>query len=182
MPYLDDSFTAVGGSLTLPTDVATSASYEVSGTFVGTVALQRTVNGGLSWSTIATLSDVGTVDSFVAEPGWYRWYCTAYTSGTIDCELVITPPNAAVITTAGGVPAFTVSGDGTIILGDGVNIQVGTGTGTKIGTGTDQKLGFFSETPIALPPTITGSTSANEALQILLTTLASEGLIVDGTT
>lgn len=67
----------------------------VWGTFVGTVALERTLDG-TNWIAVAT-DGIGTAASFtsavsitgleVESEVSYRFNCTAYTSGTINCRL-----------------------------------------------------------------------------------------------
>lgn len=61
-------------------------TYDLSGTFVGTLKLQKTTSGGASWDVISshTTTASGTVkneDSGGADI-LVRWECTAYTSGT----------------------------------------------------------------------------------------------------
>jgi hypothetical protein len=85
------------------TGVATGASallyrsfnLSIWGTFVGTVALERSFDGGTTWLN-CTKSD-GTANSFTSgvsliceepEPGvLYRLNCTAFTSGAINWRL-----------------------------------------------------------------------------------------------
>lgn len=51
-----------------------------------------------------------------------------------------------------------ISGDGTLVVGDGGNFQLGITTGTKIGTANTQKISFWNKTPIVQPTTsITGA-------------------------
>lgn len=80
------SFTATGEGGSLSVKVGDSFTYAVSGTFVGTVVLQRSTNS-FTWSTVtsATSSASGTViaSSNNANQVTYRWFCTDYTSGTI---------------------------------------------------------------------------------------------------
>lgn len=60
----------------------------ISGTFVGTIELQRFSNGG--WDVV----DDGTFTTKAGRsinegvPARYRFECTAYTSGTANCEIV----------------------------------------------------------------------------------------------
>jgi hypothetical protein len=72
-----------------------SFNLSIWGTFVGTVALERSFDGGTTWLN-CTKTD-GTANSFTAaasvvceepEPGvLYRLNCSAYTSGTINWRL-----------------------------------------------------------------------------------------------
>lgn len=50
-----------------------------------------------------------------------------------------------------------ISSQGTMTIGDGVNIILNTTTGTKIGTSTSQKLAFYNSTPIIQPDTSVGT-------------------------
>ena len=67
-----------------------SAFFNVSvwGTFVGTVQLQRSFDGGTTWIPTASYT---AVDSDIGEEPedsvLYRFECTAYTSGTINYRL-----------------------------------------------------------------------------------------------
>lgn len=69
-----------------------------------------------------------------------------------------------------------------IFCPDGMFFDFGTGgTGVKIGNNPADKMGFWNATPV-IQQTVTGSTGGNAALQNLLSTLATIGLIVDSTT
>ena len=66
--------------------------YEVSGTFVGTIELQRSVGNTASWTTIASLTaptagPIGVNDGLTNQIVYYRLICTAYTSGTAVASL-----------------------------------------------------------------------------------------------
>lgn len=66
----------------------------LSGTFVATLEIVRSFDGGLTWSPLTAL---GTSFTFTApcqelfeetEPGvLYAWRCITYTSGTIKCRI-----------------------------------------------------------------------------------------------
>lgn len=68
----------------------------ISGTFVGTAQLQRSFDGGATYVP-CDIDSAGTVASYTSpvsvvvqepEPGvFYRWACTAYTSGTINTRI-----------------------------------------------------------------------------------------------
>lgn len=68
----------------------------IYGTFVGTIQLERSFDGGTTWIA-AALDGVGTIASYAVpsgvvfnepEPGMlYRLNCTAYTSGTISWRI-----------------------------------------------------------------------------------------------
>lgn len=90
------SFVATGQSLALPA----SGPFNLSlwGTFVATVQLQRSFDGGLTWQQVQSDSVGATAVSFTAvasvkldlgnEGGvLYRLNCSAYTSGTVNYRL-----------------------------------------------------------------------------------------------
>jgi hypothetical protein len=81
------SFTAVGAGAVLDVAHNKEFRYSVSGTFVGTVVLEKSTTGGQTWSRVlsATAAASGTILSEFRQNGrtWYRFRCTAYTSGTI---------------------------------------------------------------------------------------------------
>lgn len=86
MSIIPNSFTAVGagaGPKVLSLKAGQSAHYFVSGTFVGTVKLQKSINNGQTWTDVAsaTGSASGTFDAVVDT--LLRFYTSAYTSGTI---------------------------------------------------------------------------------------------------
>lgn len=68
----------------------------LSGTFVGTAQLQRSFDGGSTFVP-CDIDSSGTVANYTApvsvvvqepEPGvFYRWACTAFTSGTINARI-----------------------------------------------------------------------------------------------
>jgi hypothetical protein len=90
-----DSFTGVGTgavySLTRnPLGFPQTGTYQVSGSFVATVAVQFSMDGQNNWGTITTATaPVGPVVFSAA--GYYRFACTAYTSGTAVGTVVIAP-------------------------------------------------------------------------------------------
>jgi len=88
---ISKSFTATGASGDLSVKVGDSFTYAVSGTFVGTVVLQKSTNY-FTWETVATAtgSASGTViaESSNSNQVIYRFFCTAYTSGTIVTSMV----------------------------------------------------------------------------------------------
>ena len=84
------SFSGTGTSATFPD--GTPFGIQISGTFVGTVVLERSLDDGVTWlqPTLGTgFSSQWTApasqDFSVTEFGnLYRFRCTAYTSGTIN--------------------------------------------------------------------------------------------------
>lgn len=94
MATVATSFTAVGEGNKLFVRKGTTFTYAVSGTFVGTVRLERSLDGGSTWERLAiTASDAasGQFESNIpVQPNdaHYRFFCSAFTSGTIVTSLV----------------------------------------------------------------------------------------------
>jgi hypothetical protein len=69
-------------------------NYSLSGTFVATLRLERSLNNGLTWNPVTAFGEqynftVPCQESH-AEPedgALYRWNCTAYTSGTVIARI-----------------------------------------------------------------------------------------------
>ncbi|MES2531937.1 MAG: hypothetical protein V4636_12945 [Pseudomonadota bacterium] len=80
MTSISTNFTAVGVSLSLYLPAGQTATYALSGTFVATLALERTRNGGQTWE--PQLSTTTAVSATIYDPGTYRWRCAEFTSGT----------------------------------------------------------------------------------------------------
>lgn len=93
MTILSESF----GSATTGTAKFLTGNYAVSisGTFVGTVQLQRRYGGTGSWGVVDTYTEPTEVNGFepVEEDVEYRLECTAYTSGTAIAKVL--GPNKA---------------------------------------------------------------------------------------
>lgn len=81
------SFTAVGAGIPISVKHGDSFSYSVSGTFVGTVVLEKSLTSGNAWEAVLskTAAASGTVSVENADLGYaqYRFRCSAFTSGTI---------------------------------------------------------------------------------------------------
>lgn len=128
------SFTAIGAGPSLSVKVGDSFTYSVSGTFSGTVYLQRSTNG-FTWSTVATAtgSASGTViaSSDNANQVQYRFWCDAYVSGTIVTTLTEATGYDVPVdqwkNKNGDVVAYTTE--------NGLVVQNLTVTGTSTGTG-----------------------------------------------
>lgn len=114
------SFSAVGVSDVLAVHVGQQFTYSVSGTFVGTVVLEKQDKGRGEWKPIApdvtaTGSASGTL---TAEEGGksearYRWRCSAYTSGTIVTSLAeVTSDATTVLRDVTGAALLNASEDG----------------------------------------------------------------------
>lgn len=89
------AFTA-SGQATTAVELFGSFNMDISGTFVGTVQMERSFNGGASFNAVAE-DGAGTAAAYTApvsltakeiERGTlYRLRCTAYTSGTANVRL-----------------------------------------------------------------------------------------------
>lgn len=95
MTVVTGSFTATGNSSALmPKNkqggIESFMNVSLSGTWVGTVLLERSFDGGTTWHTYAT--HTANVEDKVPESEegvLYRLNCSAYTSGTINYRLSI---------------------------------------------------------------------------------------------
>lgn len=94
-PILSGSFTGTGTSAVV--QIFGRFNLSITGTFVGTVALQRADSSGGTYTAVARDTS-GTQATFTSafqglsmeedEQGmWYRLECTAYTSGTINYRI-----------------------------------------------------------------------------------------------
>lgn len=132
MATISKSFTAVGSGEAINVKAGGWFSYSVSGTFVGTVRVVSSSNGGASWELVDSLTATGTASGFFevkmrdAASYLIRYECTAYTSGTIvtsltDLELYY--PESTVTTATNVSAATTVWQDMTsIVVLPGVNV------------------------------------------------------------
>lgn len=91
MAIISKSFTAVGNGIETLLKHSEAFDYAVSGTFVGTVILERTTKGGTSWERVASFTAAAsgrvTNESPARANQVYRFRCSAYTSGTIVTSL-----------------------------------------------------------------------------------------------
>jgi len=91
MATLTASFTATGAGQAISMKHLEYMDYSVSGTFVGTVQLQRSFTNGSTWEVV--LSATGAVSNNLKVENksqgstLYRWVCSAFTSGTIVTTL-----------------------------------------------------------------------------------------------
>lgn len=121
---ISKSFTAVGNGLELYVRHGDSFTFSVSGTFAGTVVLERSLNGGISWEPIRTktAADSGLIIVEVANgsSAIYRYRCSAYTSGTIVTSMTEVAKVLFELKNNRGAVAFQVTEDG-ISVGGGVS-------------------------------------------------------------
>lgn len=116
MSTVSKSFTAVGAGNEFTINNGQSFTYSVSGTFVGTVELKRSVNGPDGpWVTIlsTTGSASGTIPCEEKPAARYRFDCDAYTSGTIVTSLadVVTEAMKEYVNTD-GTPVLQINEQG----------------------------------------------------------------------
>lgn len=93
-PPLTGTFTGTGNSATYKAYQGFNVS--LWGTFVATIKVQRSFDGGTTWIT-TSLDSTGTPASFTSEVTvtgneieaevLYRFSCTAYSSGTVNYRL-----------------------------------------------------------------------------------------------
>ena len=92
MTTISKSFTATGSGASINIKGGDSFTYAVSGTFVGTVQIEESFDGGATWHTIGISATGSASGTFIVAPkiahSLYRFTCTAYTSGTIVTSLV----------------------------------------------------------------------------------------------
>lgn len=86
------SFTSAIAGAVLQASDNDILSYALSGTFVATMVLERTINGGQGWDILLTLSAPASgAISVPSNPGGgkpqFRWRCAAFTSGTAITNL-----------------------------------------------------------------------------------------------
>lgn len=91
MATLTASFTATGAGQAISIKHLEYMDYSVSGTFVGTVQLQRSFTNGSTWEVVLSatgaVSDNLKVENKSQGSTLYRWVCSAFTSGTIVTTL-----------------------------------------------------------------------------------------------
>jgi hypothetical protein len=98
------------GAVSLETGESVVAS--LSGTWVGTMKLQRSYDGGSTWLDYISYTANSSIEITALEPTQYRWYCSAYTSGTATGQLSISEQAGYVQITA---VASTTSATATVI-------------------------------------------------------------------
>jgi hypothetical protein len=120
MSLIATSFTAVGVGAAIQVNHKQSLSYSVSGTFVGTVKVEKSEDGGVTFAplTSSTAAATGTLvhESSVQGPAHFRFRCTAFTSGTIVTSIfsnAVLPKtlqvNATAYAKAGTTSGFVVA-------------------------------------------------------------------------
>jgi len=85
------AFTAMGVSASFAPKAGRGLNPSLWGTFVGTVRLERSFDGGTTWLPLTANGNAMVTLTAPCSEQWqedetgvlYRWNCTAYTSGTI---------------------------------------------------------------------------------------------------
>lgn len=119
MTQVNKSFTAVGNGAEMLVRHGEYFEYSLSGTFVGTLLLQKTTDGGQNWETLLTKTAAANGKLLIENQGQsncnVRWRCSAYTSGTAV---------TSVASAANVLREFKDSGGQTVleIRSDGINV------------------------------------------------------------
>lgn len=104
---VDKTFTATGQSALLLRRHGQSLRYSVSGTFSGTVVLERSLNGGSSWEAVLSASAAASGTILCENPTRsdmnYRFRCSVYSSGSIVTQIAAALTGTKLITHAAGL-------------------------------------------------------------------------------
>lgn len=143
------SFTAVGAGGVHSVNDKDKIDYTVSGTFVGTVELQRSYDGGQSYQVVTSKTAAATGQIAVSTPGGqpalYRFYCRAFTSGTIVTSIADVAVAVQVFTDKNGKTVATFTEAGLDITGD---LAVGGTFSAVSGAGANTTLSNLGTTAI----------------------------------
>ncbi len=142
------SFTsAIAGSL-IALKQGDLLTYSVSGTFVGTVVLEKSFTAGQTWVQVASAATTASNSIEVQNPDggavYYRFRCSAYTSGTIVTSLVRASKTLQEFRDRDGNLLFKIDEDGiaTAVRTSKTRVQatsakVGGTSGWAVGAATD---------------------------------------------
>jgi len=92
MSQVDKSFSAVGSGTNISVANGAQFTYSVSGTFSGTIVLERANKGSTNYAPVLTFTAAGS--GLIQAPGVnqgqssYRFRCSVYSSGTIVTQLL----------------------------------------------------------------------------------------------
>lgn len=82
MPTVAKTFSAADQvSATFLLTKGQTGTYVITGTFVGTLKLERSINGGTSWEPVSSFTTTAS-STILYDEGAYRFRCSAYTSGS----------------------------------------------------------------------------------------------------
>ena len=115
-----------------------NGAYSITGTFVATLAWQYSTDNQ-NWFTLATYTAPVAATNFT-NPGFYRWNCTAFTSGTATGVQVVNPYIWTQIISHGGQLLFQVDDSGCTVLpstggGGGGSVTSTSAYSTTVGDG-----------------------------------------------
>ncbi len=120
METIETDFTAVGAGRAMLVPKGSAFSWEVAGTFEGTVVLETSKNGGASWETLESLTTTGSgakvSNASTGCSALFRFRCDAFVSGTVETEISSV---ARRIQTFSGPQG----GDVVVITEDGLNVE-----------------------------------------------------------
>ena len=122
MPTITDAFTAVGigkESIILQPQVSNfgevpmqSGSFTITGTFTATLVLEYSTDS-VVWTKLATYTTTQSATTLdPGNAGYYRWRCSAYTSGTATVVTTISPQIYSVLNGPTGAVVFQVDETG----------------------------------------------------------------------
>jgi hypothetical protein len=132
MATVSVSFTAKGAGTALQQKAGESFDYALSGTFVATLVLERSLTGGQSWDEpILSTAEAASGTILVDRDAWYRWRCTAFTSGTADTTLA--ESSTDVVPGTADLGAFARATETSFQI-DTIDCNGGAIDGTPIGT------------------------------------------------
>lgn len=186
-----NSFTATGLSPTVSLNPGETLLWDIGNTtWVATISLQRSNDGGSSWKETGVSKTnnptdplVGSIDvanTHEARSVYFRWSCSAYTSGTVGMQLSLAPVLLKSIVDARGTAIFNVSSAGVDIAGDtavysliagqgGVTSDVGF-QGGSLSIGDSANVG--TSTTMALFPGLDGPNGNGSSVQVLVPSLS----------
>ncbi len=88
MALITSSFTATGAGNAMEVGDSVNVSVDfTTGSGVGTVAVQRSLDGGATWHTVESYTADAEKIADSAGGAMFRLNCTAYTSGTIAGQI-----------------------------------------------------------------------------------------------
>jgi hypothetical protein len=127
MTTVSSTFTAVGASSSLAIAPNASVTIALTNTWVGRVVLQKAL-GAQAWQTIRSYTgNVSTTVTAGPDGDIYRWYCDAYTSGTVTYSLADSSTN-----TVSGLGSVARATETTFVI-DTADINGGAIDGAIIG-------------------------------------------------
>jgi hypothetical protein len=113
------TFTGLGVSGAAIVATPGDAAFAITGTFVGTLLLERSILNGYAWITLATFTGPAADLLPSTQCMQFRFRCVAFTSGTVNYS--ITPPPPPSVSIFGSLPTTNPgAGSGLAWLNGGV--------------------------------------------------------------